>query len=447
MLIKRIKINNLFGMFNYDFDLNIDKKITILYGPNGIGKTVILNLINNIFNKEFDRVTEIKFDKICFYLDNNSSFEVDRNNTQIYDSEMNLLNFTFKKGKKIKQLPLPEYYYMSNNRESYLLYKRSMLKKELKEGKISVEEYDVAMEELYMLRRYPHPRNRVFYAKYGDFGDKKDEFDKIFEEYIVKTNLTGTKRLIKEKKEDDDRGATIKYNRVLEYSEDLAMRITKALKQYSILSQEKDRTFPARIIKQSDNIELDANSIKTQLSEIENKRQEYEKLGLLDKNDEASTFSKRRELSATKLGVLQEYINDNREKLKILEELALRITKFREIISKRFSNKTIYFNSEKGFYFKNSKGDEIDTINLSSGEQHEIIMFYNFLFNMSENNLQIIDEPELSLHIAWQIEFLKDYMNITKDMNNHLLIATHSPQLINDYWDLCIDLEEKCEHS
>ena len=52
MLIKSIKIENLFGMFNYDLTFNYDKKITILYGPNGIGKTVILNLIDNIFQKE-----------------------------------------------------------------------------------------------------------------------------------------------------------------------------------------------------------------------------------------------------------------------------------------------------------------------------------------------------------------------------------------------------------
>ena len=51
MLIKSIKIKNLFGMFNYTLNFNYDEKITILYGPNGIGKTVILNLIDNIFQK------------------------------------------------------------------------------------------------------------------------------------------------------------------------------------------------------------------------------------------------------------------------------------------------------------------------------------------------------------------------------------------------------------
>ena len=74
-------------------------------------------------------------------------------------------------------------------------------------------------------------------------------------------------------------------------------------------------------------------------------------------------------------------------------------------------------------------------------------MFYDFLFNFENDTLIIIDEPELSLHVAWQVEFLKDYMTITENKNNHLLIATHSPQLINDYWNLCIDLESSCEYS
>ena len=43
MKIKKIQINGLHGYFQYDIDLNED--ISLLYGKNGSGKTTVLNLI------------------------------------------------------------------------------------------------------------------------------------------------------------------------------------------------------------------------------------------------------------------------------------------------------------------------------------------------------------------------------------------------------------------
>ncbi|WP_407267499.1 AAA family ATPase [Tenacibaculum maritimum] len=43
--------------------------------------------------------------------------------------------------------------------------------------------------------------------------------------------------------------------------------------------------------------------------------------------------------------------------------------------------------------------------------------------------LVIIDEPELSLSIDWQESILSD---ILKSSNNGLIVATHSPFIVND---------------
>jgi predicted ATP-dependent endonuclease of OLD family len=42
----------------------------------------------------------------------------------------------------------------------------------------------------------------------------------------------------------------------------------------------------------------------------------------------------------------------------------------------------------------------------------------------------LIDEPEISLHVAWQKEFLKDLQEIIKIQNMPVVIATHSPRLL-----------------
>ena len=51
---------------------------------------------------------------------------------------------------------------------------------------------------------------------------------------------------------------------------------------------------------------------------------------------------------------------------------------------------------------------------LSSGEQHELVALYDLLFRVPNNAFILIDEPELSLHVAWQEEFLRDLQEIAK---------------------------------
>ncbi len=54
----------------------------------------------------------------------------------------------------------------------------------------------------------------------------------------------------------------------------------------------------------------------------------------------------------------------------------------------------------------------------------------------------LIDEPEISLHVAWQKEFLNDLQEIINIQNMPVVIATHSPQIIDGNWELTVDLEE-----
>lgn len=44
MKLLNIRMEKLFGQFDYDITLNQNEGITILTGPNGYGKTTILNI-------------------------------------------------------------------------------------------------------------------------------------------------------------------------------------------------------------------------------------------------------------------------------------------------------------------------------------------------------------------------------------------------------------------
>jgi predicted ATP-binding protein involved in virulence len=111
--------------------------------------------------------------------------------------------------------------------------------------------------------------------------------------------------------------------------------------------------------------------------------------------------------------------------------------------SKCLINKTFAINAEQGFCFTGMDGKPLRLTGLSSGEQQQTILLYELLFNALSGSLVLIDEPETSMHIAWQIEFLRGIEKIAKLSGLSFLVATHSPDLIHDKMDLCVDLFEK----
>ncbi len=80
--------------------------------------------------------------------------------------------------------------------------------------------------------------------------------------------------------------------------------------------------------------------------------------------------------------------------------------------------------------FKNKNGKEFDIDALSTGEKTLLSKVLYLYFKDIKNQIILIDEPELSLHPAWQNRVLKLYENFTKENNCQIIIATHSPHII-----------------
>ena len=141
------------------------------------------------------------------------------------------------------------------------------------------------------------------------------------------------------------------------------------------------------------------------------------------------------------------YISDVQKKLAVFDEIYARIDLLKTILNRRFSFKTVSISKNDGIEFCADDGSMLAPAYLSSGEQHEVVLLYQLLFRVKANSLILIDEPELSLHIAWQEQFLKDLAQITSITSFDVLIATHSPQIISDRWDLTVELKgpQECE--
>lgn len=447
MRISQIFVRNLFGVFDHLIPMKMEDRITIIHGPNGFGKTAILRLIDGLFNSKYSELRTIPFKEFRVAFDDGSLLKVLKTTGQKQDevsSTSPRITVAYNKG--------------GVDEESFVL-KRFDKGVELGFPIGAIDDFIPELDRIApRLWRYI-PTNETLSLEdvLERFADALPvETPKIKSEpswfkairQAINVRLVQTQRLLTLSTSQKAR----KYGHsqlmtavVTEYSTELAKAIQSKLGEYATLSQSLDRTFPARLVKEEVPIDLTFENLTGQLSELEEKRNGLSAAGLLDKEKDVE-FQVPQIIDDRTKGVLSVYIKDVQEKLSIFDEMAARIDLFKKIINERFKYKEMTITKENGITFKTYDNVPLSPTSLSSGEQHELVLLYEFLFKVKPDSLILIDEPEISLHIAWQEQFLRDLQQITNLASFDVLIATHSPQIIYDRWDLTVELKGPAEN-
>lgn len=118
-------------------------------------------------------------------------------------------------------------------------------------------------------------------------------------------------------------------------------------------------------------------------------------------------------------------------------------TKYLSIMNAFFndSRKTVGFKDDGSLYLKlPGRTENADIYFMSSGERQLFVLVTALMFNedKSQANMLIVDEPELSLHLKWQEMFVDSLRDANPE--TQLILATHSPSIILDRDDKCVDL-------
>ena len=448
MQIQQISANGLFGIFDHVIPLNTNERITIIHGPNGFGKTAMLRMLNGFFNSRYSVFRTIPFTKFRVDLDNGNSVEV------LKTSE------ALEKGKKREHISFDFY--------EFGLEKVSFPLKAAKSPPDLDFPVDILDDIIPELRRLGAKTWR--YLPTGEtlaLSDVIDRFEDILPlkvklreepEWLEKVKndihvrLIESQRLLNVVPSRSSRmysGAPSMLPTVSAYSEEIAQFIQSKLAEYGTTSQSLDRTFPVRVVQQQPSPEVTDEQLRHQLNELEETRSRLIEVGLLDKDENSDFQIQPQFIDESTKNILSVYVEDVEKKLSVFSEIANKIDLLRRIVNNKFaySFKEMNFNKEKGFVFKtlyhpsSLNKDTLSPTDLSSGEQHELVLLYELLFKVQPNSLVLIDEPELSLHVGWQAQFLKDLQEITKLADLDVLMATHSPDIIQDRWDLTVELK------
>ena len=117
-----------------------------------------------------------------------------------------------------------------------------------------------------------------------------------------------------------------------------------------------------------------------------------------------------------------------------------RVDALTKIVNSLFIYKNVCV-GPKGLAVKDDNGSKLDFDMLSSGERRQLYILYELLFNTSENSLVMIDDPELFLHVYWQDRTLGVLYEMARLSKLNFLLATHSPHVIREGWNLVVELK------
>ena len=443
MRIKQITVKHLFGIFDHTINLNMEERITIIHGKNGFGKTSILRLVNGFFNLKYSDIRAIPFQKFTIIFDDKSFVDILKPSTS--------------RNKKSNGRPKITFNFTSSDQKE-----EPTFSPDSPDGKTisfplgMIDDFIPDLDRVGSEKWLYTPTKEILYLEdiYERFGEYlPKQFQKEYPDWLKKIRDSINVRFIESQRLLDISnsakiGRTIRRPMTLysvaSYSEDLAENIQTKLAEYGQLSQTLDRTFPARVVQKK--ASLTDDELREKIDQLERERNQLISAGLL-KKDEDSNFQVRDSIDDSTRKLLSVYIEDVETKLNVFNDIYPKVELFKNIINKKYSFKSVTIDQSKGFIFTTQEGEVLSPTDLSSGEQHELVILYELLFKVKPNTLILIDEPEMSLHISWQQEFLKDLQEITKLSGLDILMATHSPDIINDRWDLTVELEKPKQKS
>lgn len=444
MRLQEFRIHKLFGIFDHVVPLNLEDRITIIHGPNGYGKTAILRMIHGIFQSQYEVLRELPFESIELEFDDQRVLTITKgqeHSEELLHDDI-LLKFTLTGEKKSFVYPN-----ISNERSRNHIAR-------------AIRNYNPELERIGNDRYLDQTTNKIldFDSMIDRYGDRLEArsgislYKKPKPEWLSLLQSTLDVHLIRANRLEKtipsfrhSLASDLPIHVVSMYSGELTEEIQATLAQYAETSQSLDRTFPTRLVTSSSQSALTMQKINTRLSELEVKRNELMEAGLLDKEEMQPHFQFANSLDGSKIDVLSVYIEDASKKLGVFDTLYEKINLFQKMLNKRFQYKTVSIDKHNGIVFSTPDGKQLSPSSLSSGEQHEVVLLYQLLFKVKPDSLILIDEPELSLHIAWQEQFLTDFQQITKLSGFDVLIATHSPQIISNRWDLTVELQGPAE--
>lgn len=427
--ISKISVHGLFGLYDHSIELRARPRVTIIAGPNGVGKTTLLSLTQALLTGRYRDVAKRRFDQLAVSFQDGSEVRA----SPIVDDEAEegmarlRLNLTSSSGSADEvvieipsveaELALPPYV---EQRGPETFFDQRM-------GEI------ISLEEA--RHRYGGPRAapRHLAPRGPKWSDQEDWKVDFIETKRLDTLIAAEARHRNPRRRDSEVAPIHTYLRAV------SRTLESARVESTRTRQRRDRNFVRRLLEtKASRATVNEPRLRERYRTIEQEAETLAKNGLLTDSLDILPEAK---LNPTEKRIIKLFLDDFETKLKPLRPVASKVENLRTIIDSKFLNKKIQIDPTSGVVFKSEpSGQTIAPESLSSGEQHQLALISRLLFTEKRGTTVLVDEPELSLHVSWQHEMVEDLIQISRLADISFVLATHSTAIINGRWELVEEL-------
>ncbi len=424
--IESFKITKLWG-YRKEIKLPFNSDVNVLIGPNGSGKTTILNLLHSILSADLRSILALDFEQAEIKL---REFILD--SVRTVKVEVTERNLKFSVGQNKFEIDI----------------RNTLSGRRFPDDYISTEKGNTVWE------RMPQPFERERRLP--------KEFYDVLTTLVPIVWLPVSRRLPITEDEEERyarRGllesVDVRLHVLLEGLYHYHSRLTTQL-------AERYREFERQVLsvilysKEHDRVSSIPYSLPTE-SEKKQLIGAFDAAGLL--NEQMQSRIEEHFAAAEKVGKrISENVSLELEDIlvvplisrtKSMVEYARKLEKYRtdifaplrlyeETVNSFLDDKTITLDENGHLEIKLSSKSELNWHSLSSGEKQILILLTQVLLRLNDPVVYIADEPELSLHVKWQLKLLEALVTIGGQ--KQVIVATHSPDIVGDFREKVIDL-------
>jgi predicted ATP-binding protein involved in virulence len=439
------RVDNVLGEYDHSVAFGENDDFIIVYGPNGVGKTKFLEIIHALSQLDGRSLARLPFSTAI--LSYSESIEITVSDPEFENGgleERPALNRHLRFVIRDSEHQIGSWEYTGDGFEDWIIEETTWrpIDDEYLTWEDRIDGEITSISDL--KRRYSNAPLTI--EKLPDFAE---DFKSRVRSYLIETQ-----RLRIEQQHTDRRvvqrrasGRAKHSSKITEYATTMRRFVNEAQTEHSRITQQLDRTFPNRVVAGTVGDSAAEQEVRDRYNRQNGFRSRLGRVASVTLEDALSLPA--RNLDQWELRLLDLYLDDADKKLAPFELLLQKIELLEEIVNSRLLRKRLQVTAGEGLTVQHESDKRaISLDSLSSGEQHEVILIFDLLFNVPNGAIVLIDEPEISLHVVWQLAFIPDVQRIAELADFRFLVATHSPQIINDSWNRAIRLgPEQAEFS
>lgn len=453
MRIKQLEIKGLHNIYDYHIDFNDD--LTFIYGENGCGKTTVLDIVTSIVTGKIYNLFSYNFSEIALFFQKEHQNKNDEIRIISYNGIYELSLSHPDICETIEDIQKLNDMIISHDEDELMFERRFMTNYEIPRflrknfNYIYLPLSRNSQDGTDILDSLPYRRRRAMLYSEKDFNNKNYLNGSLrYVEEIIRSEylrISSTENMINAKFRSNILTSSLKVNNEYNFKNLFA----SVRRQKSLSGIEKNRTEYIKTLKSIGEWNEDTNKqvetffekYRTAFTEIQQSDAEGRYGVTVDFLLMNMEFNRIQEI-AEQAQIIEKEKEHNR----------LSITTFLETVNAFFDigedKKQISINDEgKITVIAESPYRRLSLYNLSSGEKQIVIIFASLVFGLPDGKrgIYIIDEPEASLHLAWQKNFVASIQKVNHSVQ--LIFATHAPEIIGRFSNRTVKLQKKISPS